>query len=121
MITNYTAFKKGNVTQLALSNNINIIAMTSSIIPETVVPLTSSSNGRSSGKPWKSHKSATVYAFNSFNVFPIIDRSFASRSHMPEGVKTKSWEDRMEKTKKEMAIKKLQTELKDEKQAEITR
>jgi len=40
---------------------------------------------------------------------------------MPEGVKTKSWEDRMEKTKKEMAIKKLQTELKDEKQAEITR
>jgi rRNA-processing protein CGR1 len=36
-------------------------------------------------------------------------------------VKAKSWEDRMDKSKKELAIKKLQTELKEEKQAEITR
>ena len=43
------------------------------------------------------------------------------RSHLPEGVKTKKWEDRMEKGKKEQAIKKLQVELKDEKRAEIQR
>lgn len=43
------------------------------------------------------------------------------RSHMPEGVKSKSWQERMEKTQKEKAIKKLQAELKEEKQAEITR
>ena len=43
------------------------------------------------------------------------------RSHLPEGVKTKKWEDRMEKVKKEQAIKKLQAELKDEKLAEIQR
>ncbi|KIM75344.1 hypothetical protein PILCRDRAFT_827243 [Piloderma croceum F 1598] len=67
------------------------------------VALASSSNGRTSGKPWKSRKSATV------------------RSHIPNGVKAKSWEDRMDKSKKELAIKKLQTELKEEKQAEITR
>jgi len=76
------------------------------LILETVtspVALASSSNGRTSGKPWKSRKSATV------------------RSHIPNGVKAKSWQDRMEKTKKEMSIKKLQTELKDEKQAEISR
>jgi len=68
-----------------------------------VVHLTSSSNGRTSGKSWKSRKSATV------------------RTHAPDGVKAKSFEDRMEKTKKELAIKKLQAELKEEKQAELTR
>lgn len=67
------------------------------------IDLAPSSNGRSSGKPWKLKKSATV------------------RSHMPEGVKSKSWEHRMEETKKAAAIKKLQTELKEEKQAEFTR
>lgn len=36
-------------------------------------------------------------------------------------MKAKSWDDRMEKTKKELAIKKIQLELKAEKQAEITR
>ena len=40
---------------------------------------------------------------------------------MTEGTQAKSWEDRMEKTKKELAIKKLQAELRDEKQAEFTR
>jgi rRNA-processing protein CGR1 len=44
-----------------------------------------------------------------------------SRSQMPRGVKVTSWESRMNKTKKEQAIKKLQTELKEEKQAEIIR
>jgi hypothetical protein len=43
------------------------------------------------------------------------------RSHLPEGVKTKQWEHRMEQTKRAQAIKKLQQELKDEKQAEIQR
>ena len=44
-----------------------------------------------------------------------------SRSTLPEGVKTKKWEDRMEKTRKEKAIKLLQAELSEEKKAEITR
>lgn len=44
-----------------------------------------------------------------------------SRSYMPEGVRSKSWQDRMEKTKKAAAIKKLQTELKEEKKAEFMR
>ncbi|KAH9898088.1 Cgr1 family-domain-containing protein [Cubamyces lactineus] len=68
-----------------------------------VVPLAQSSAGRVSGKAWKVPKAATV------------------RSHLPDGVKTKKWEDRMEKTKKEQAIKKLQAELKQEKQDEIKR
>ncbi|KAF5384928.1 hypothetical protein D9615_001407 [Tricholomella constricta] len=67
------------------------------------VPLASSSNGRVSGKSWKSQKSPTV------------------RSQLPDGVKTKNWEDRMRKTQQALAIKKLQTELREEKQAEIQR
>ncbi|KAJ4485982.1 hypothetical protein J3R30DRAFT_1431367 [Lentinula aciculospora] len=65
--------------------------------------LASSSNGRVSGKTWKTARSATV------------------RSRLPNGVKTKSWEARMEQTKKALAIKKLEKELKDEKVAETTR
>ncbi|KIK70852.1 hypothetical protein GYMLUDRAFT_32923 [Collybiopsis luxurians FD-317 M1] len=65
--------------------------------------LASSSNGRVSGKNWKSAKSPTV------------------RSHLPNGVKTKSWSARMEQAKKALAIKKLETELKEEKEAEATR
>ncbi|KAF9076146.1 hypothetical protein BDP27DRAFT_884675 [Rhodocollybia butyracea] len=65
--------------------------------------LTSSSNGRVSGKSWKIAKSATV------------------RSHLPDGVKTRNWEARMEQTKKSLAIKKLEKEMKDEKAAEATR
>ncbi|KAJ8520121.1 hypothetical protein ONZ45_g3033 [Pleurotus djamor] len=67
------------------------------------IPLASSSNGRVSGKSWKPRKSATV------------------RSHLQAGVKTKRWQDRMDQTKKAQAIKKLQNDLKEEKQAEITR
>ncbi|KAF8912995.1 hypothetical protein CPB84DRAFT_1742410 [Gymnopilus junonius] len=69
----------------------------------SVVQLASSSNGRVSGKSWKFAKSATV------------------RSQLPEGLKTKKWEDRMAKAQKALAIKKLQSELKDEKQAELQR
>ncbi|EIM92715.1 uncharacterized protein STEHIDRAFT_89941 [Stereum hirsutum FP-91666 SS1] len=67
------------------------------------VPIASSSNGRTSGKPWKAPKAPTA------------------RSHLQPALKTKSWADRMEKTTKFLAIKKLQAELKDEKQAEVTR
>ena len=90
------------------------------LIPDTTVALASSSNGRTSGKPWKVRKSATVYAL--LLSFSNIAKNswFLSRSHIPNGVKAKSWQDRMEKTKKETAIKKLQTDLKNEKQAEIT-
>ncbi|KAF5323571.1 hypothetical protein D9611_005781 [Ephemerocybe angulata] len=81
------------------------LIMQADIIHEDVpvVALASSSNGRVSGKAWKLEKSATV------------------RSQLPKGVKTKRWEDRMDKTKKEQAIKKLQAELRDEKQAEYER
>ncbi|KAI0051711.1 hypothetical protein FA95DRAFT_1587023 [Auriscalpium vulgare] len=67
------------------------------------VPIAASSNGRQSGKPWKSQKSPTI------------------RSHLQQAVKAKSWSDRMEKTKKQEAIKMLQIELKDEKIAEKQR
>ncbi|KAF9475623.1 hypothetical protein BDN70DRAFT_996291 [Pholiota conissans] len=67
------------------------------------VPLASSSNGRVSGKAWKPLKAPTV------------------RSHLQEAVKTKSWDARMQKTQKALAIKKLQTELREEKQAELQR
>ncbi|KAI0756695.1 hypothetical protein C8Q80DRAFT_1264717 [Daedaleopsis nitida] len=67
-----------------------------------VLPLAQSSAGRVSGKAWKPVKSATV-------------------SLLPDALKTKKWEERMEKTKKAQAIKKLQVELKEEKQAEIQR
>jgi rRNA-processing protein CGR1 len=40
---------------------------------------------------------------------------------MPDGVKAKNWEDRMQKTERARAIRKLQDELKDEKQSEIQR
>jgi len=70
---------------------------------QPVVPLAPSSAGRVSGKAWKYQRTATV------------------RSMIPPSLKTKKWEDRMEKTQKAKAIKKLQDELREEKQAEITR
>ncbi|KAJ7654962.1 hypothetical protein DFH06DRAFT_1329330 [Mycena polygramma] len=65
--------------------------------------LAPSKNGRVSGKSWKLAKTPTV------------------RSHLQDGVKTKSWEDRVNQTKKAQAIKKLELELKDEKQADVAR
>lgn len=52
------------------------------------------------------------------SVLPILA---SSRSHLQEAVKTKKWDDRMQKTKKAQAIKMLHDELKEEKQAEWTR
>lgn len=37
------------------------------------------------------------------------------------GVKTKNWEDRMKKMRKDLSIKKFQHELREEKQAEFKR
>ncbi|KAH6916856.1 hypothetical protein BKA70DRAFT_1555461 [Coprinopsis sp. MPI-PUGE-AT-0042] len=68
-----------------------------------VIPLNPSSGGRASGKPWKLQKKATV------------------RTFLPENVKTKRWADRMEKETKAKAVKKLQEELKAEKQADFER
>jgi len=67
------------------------------------VPIASSSNGRVSRKPWKQEKTAI------------------RRSHMQPALKSTSFDDRMAKTTKARAIKKLQVELKEEKQAEIQR
>ncbi|TFY63431.1 hypothetical protein EVJ58_g3253 [Rhodofomes roseus] len=69
----------------------------------SAIPLVPSAAGRVSGKPWKQPKSATV------------------RTLLPDGLKSKSWEDRMQKTQKEKAIKKLQAELSEEKRVEKER
>jgi len=89
-----------------------------------MIPIAGSSHGRVSGKPWKSQKTATAY------VLHILSSSFClsylpsfhfSRSHLPPALKSKSFSDRMEKATKALAIKKLQAELKEEKEAEIQR
>jgi rRNA-processing protein CGR1 len=67
------------------------------------IPIASSSHGKRSGKPWKLQKTPTA------------------RSHMQPALKSKSFSDRMEKASKALAIKKLQAELKEEKEAEIQR
>ncbi|KAF8516396.1 hypothetical protein JB92DRAFT_2910904 [Gautieria morchelliformis] len=77
--------------------------MATEVKATTPVELRGSSGGRVSGKGWKHSKSAT------------------RRSHLPAGVKARTWEERMEKEKKEGAIKKLEQELKEEKNAEFTR
>ncbi|KAK7064339.1 rRNA-processing protein cgr1 [Favolaschia claudopus] len=68
-----------------------------------LVALAPSTNGRVSGKSWKPNKSATI------------------RSHLQNGVKTKSWQDRVDQTKRAQATKLVERELKEEKQAEATR
>ncbi|KIY66166.1 hypothetical protein CYLTODRAFT_378168 [Cylindrobasidium torrendii FP15055 ss-10] len=70
---------------------------------EPVLSLASSSNGRVSAKTWKPQQKPTV------------------RTLQSAGWKSKSFEDRMQKTKVAQAIKKVELELKEEKQAEITR
>ncbi|KAI0286979.1 hypothetical protein BGY98DRAFT_24689 [Russula aff. rugulosa BPL654] len=70
---------------------------------DSPIPIASSSNGRVSGKPWKSRKTPTV------------------RSHLQPALKSRGFHDRMEKASKAQAIKKLQAELKEEKQTEIQR
>ncbi|PPQ67042.1 hypothetical protein CVT26_009939 [Gymnopilus dilepis] len=86
----------------------------------SLVPLASSANGRVSGKPWKAPKSATVYVISVPLRVPSSSR-LPRRSQMPQGLRTKRWEDRMAKTQKAQAIKKLEVELKEEKQAELQR
>ncbi|TCD69962.1 rRNA-processing protein cgr1 [Steccherinum ochraceum] len=83
--------------------DITALASTSTSTEESApVSLSSSSSGRVSGKPWKYQKTAAV------------------RSNLPDGVKS-SFSARMQKTQKEQAIKQLQTEMKEEKLAEIKR
>ncbi|KAG6851222.1 hypothetical protein H0H93_015232 [Arthromyces matolae] len=86
-----------------------------------LVSLASSSNGRVSGKSWKTPKAPTVYV----QFYPYSKRlqqlTLLRRSQLPQGVKSKSWDHRMQKTQKALAVKKLETELKEEKQAEIQR
>ncbi|KAJ7076573.1 hypothetical protein B0H15DRAFT_790404 [Mycena belliarum] len=67
------------------------------------IPLAPSASGRVSGKSWKTDKTAT------------------RRSYLQDGVKTKSWEDRVAQTQKAQAIKKVEAELRADKQADITR
>jgi len=71
--------------------------------PDSSIPIAGSSNGRLSRKPWKHQKSATA------------------RSHLQPALKSKRFDDRMEKASKAQAIKKLQAELKEEKEAESRR
>ncbi|EKM83572.1 hypothetical protein AGABI1DRAFT_32545 [Agaricus bisporus var. burnettii JB137-S8] len=90
--------------------------------PDSPIPLAQTSNGRTSGKPWKEHKSPAVSVFHHHHDISLLNVVPPHRrSHLPEGVKTKQWEHRMEQTKRAQAIKKLQQDLKDEKQAEFQR
>ncbi|TFK30782.1 hypothetical protein FA15DRAFT_662832 [Coprinopsis marcescibilis] len=66
------------------------------------IPLASSSGGRVSGKAWKMQKTATV------------------RSQLQPSLRTK-WDDRKRQETKDKAVKKLQTELKEEKEADFQR
>jgi hypothetical protein len=43
------------------------------------------------------------------------------RSHLQEGLKTKNWDLRMQMTQKKLAVKKLQEELRQEKDEELQR
>jgi rRNA-processing protein CGR1 len=97
------------------------LIMADSLPAQAPVPLGASSGGRSSGKPWKSTKTATVFAARCFRCIQLGSHCSSRRSHLLPVLKTTKWEERMEKTKREAAIKKLQQELKDEKQADITR
>lgn len=64
------------------------------------LPLTSSANGRVSSKSWKLDK---------------------LRTNITASGMSKTFQSRMEQTTKNMAVKKLEKELKDEKQAELMR
>ncbi|CDZ97663.1 Cgr1 [Phaffia rhodozyma] len=78
-------------------------ASSSSSASTETLALGHSSGGRVSGKFWKASRAPTV------------------RSMMPAGVKSASWEARQEKRKKDEAIKLLQNQLKEEREAEEER
>lgn len=82
--------------------------------------LAASANGRASGKSWKLTKNATVYDVASFVLSSCFDQTATSRSQSSAGCKTK-WHVRMEKTKSKHAVKKLESELKQEKRIEKQR
>lgn len=67
----------------------------------------------------RTEKTYCVCPFGS--ITPLLSLISFRRSYLQEGVKTKNWEDRMAKTQKALAIKKLQAELKEEKEAEAKR
>ncbi|KAJ9100029.1 hypothetical protein QFC19_005847 [Naganishia cerealis] len=62
--------------------------------------LAQTSNGRTSGKPWKLTKTAT------------------KRSHLMPGVKASSWDQRQARRAARENMKKLETQLKEDKKAE---
>ncbi|KIJ45145.1 hypothetical protein M422DRAFT_251338 [Sphaerobolus stellatus SS14] len=67
-----------------------------------VIELNTTANGRVSGKGWKLEKAAT------------------RRTQMSSGLKT-PYEERMDKTQREKSLKKLQLEMKEEKEGEVKR
>ncbi|KAJ9123200.1 hypothetical protein QFC22_001393 [Naganishia vaughanmartiniae] len=77
-------------------------ATTSEIPATTSAPreLAQTSQGRTSGKPWKLAKTAT------------------KRSHLMPGVKAASWDQRQARRAARENMKKLETQLRDEKKAE---
>ncbi|KAL7411420.1 Cgr1 family-domain-containing protein [Mrakia frigida] len=85
------------------SVGLAVEASTSTSTPPRTLAVGQSAGGRVSGKFWKQPKTAT------------------RRSNLPAGVKTPSWDARVEKRKKEDAIKLLEKTLKDEKLAEEER
>jgi len=87
------------------------------------ISLSSSAAGRTSGKSWKDQKTPTVFVSTRKDIAERTDHeplSAYSRSQQSEGHKTK-WQERMNKTKKELAVKKLQQELREEKEDERRR
>ncbi|KAF8140378.1 hypothetical protein EV363DRAFT_1579733 [Boletus edulis] len=82
--------------------------------------LAASANGRVSGKSWKLTKSATVYGTLLRAAAHLFDQTSPVASQSSAGHKTK-WHARMEKTKRDHAVRKLEVELKQEKQAEKRR
>jgi len=88
-----------------------------------IIELNNSAHGRVSGKGWKLEKAATRYVLHWIAFQRHVTQftiSLYRRTQMADSLKT-PWQERMEKTKREKAIKKLQQELKEEKQADITR
>jgi hypothetical protein len=67
------------------------------------------------------HRVRSFHSIHLFLCLLLLTSPSQSRAHIQPGVKSKSWADRMEKTRKEKAIKLLQTELKQEKQVDKDR
>jgi rRNA-processing protein CGR1 len=86
----------------------------------TSLALKSSSSGRVSGKNWKVRMSASRCPPELDPLANIRDswiNPLVRRSHLSEGLKTRSWEVRRRKDTEAAAVKKLENELKEEKAA----